>query len=93
MGSSCSPESVFGQRGLADEPAAAAPTARASIGLAAGRNAQGPLAPARLQRRPRPVPLPVPFCLDSEAYADPEGESPYARFAPFMHTLKNQRPW
>ena len=71
-------DNVAGHLGLADERAAA------------GSNARGPHPPAR---RPRAVPLPVPFCLDSEPYADPEGESPHARFAPFMHTLINQRPW
>lgn len=103
---SASPSNVLGgQDGLTDEGAAAlavaAATVRPSAGLAAGRNVQGSPPPARLQRRgrlrrrplPRAVPLPVPFCLDSEPYADPEGESPHARFAPFMHTLINQRPW
>ncbi|CAN0233857.1 unnamed protein product [Pylaiella littoralis] len=51
-----------------------------------------PLPPLQLLR-PRPIPLPVPFCLDSEAYADPDRGSPHPRFSPYMHTLKNHRPW
>ncbi|CAM9232085.1 unnamed protein product [Ectocarpus sp. 13 AM-2016] len=42
---------------------------------------------------PRSIPLPVPFCLHSEAYTDPLTESPNCRFAPYMHTLKSDRPW
>ncbi|CBJ30303.1 conserved unknown protein [Ectocarpus siliculosus] len=42
---------------------------------------------------PRSIPLPVPFCLHSEAYTDPLTESPNVRFAPYMHTLKSERPW
>lgn len=96
---SSTPGNVFGQRGLANEvtavaaAATAAATAPPSVDLVADRDAQGPPSPAGSRPRPRPIPLPVPFCLDSETYADPEGESPHPRFAPFMHTLKNQRPW
>lgn len=49
--------------------------------------------PVGYPRQPRPIPLPVPFCLDSEGYADPRGDSPHARFPPHMHTLQDARSW
>lgn len=47
----------------------------------------------RRRSAPRPVPLPVPFVLDSEAYSDRENGSPHARFPPFMHTLSDWPRW
>eukprot|EP00903_Cladosiphon_okamuranus_P020333 g18655.t1 len=89
-----SPSNVLGQHGLADDGAATwAATVRTSAALAAGRTGLQRRGRPRRRPRPRPIPLPVPFCLDSESYADPEGDSPHARFAPFMQTLKKDRPW
>ena len=63
----------------------------AAVGEATPTTESGEGRRRRRRRRryafPQAVPLPVPFCLNSEDYADRERGSPHVRFPPYMHDL------